>query len=363
MPPTLGRTNVCKYTFGGTNEKEIFEFLVSQGADIQSSGNNIDDTLGHLVWSRSMGGVTSSLLPSFHAFLNHMPDVIYDTEEEVLEGVLNEYHGTAEEFPFLQRELCPSFYSMSQGTRTAVAIEAASGHWDACHLPETIRAILGPDPLTVEVFQLEKQLKHAGYGERTTLVHCVSKKIGQNLAMIQRREYMLGFHRNSVFEESHFGVARSIYALWNGLFREFMGIEADMHRVVDGITPFLSFLVGYIKWVELERFSVTAWKTGFREWLKDLQAIGVDLQKFGAKEKRIWAKKLTESERQHFSLDLQNSVDPLDPWPRPLIGFDYGPSPDDWDIWVSERSDHYAGEFWEMIEMEPEVMPGAWPVE
>ncbi|PKY03247.1 hypothetical protein P168DRAFT_305556 [Aspergillus campestris IBT 28561] len=348
------------YTFGGANGKETFEFLVSQGADVHSSGNNIEDTLGYLVWSGSMSGLTSPLLPSFRAFLCHMPDVIYDTEEEVLEGVLNEFHGTAEEFAFFQRELCPSFYSMSQGTRTAVAIEATSGHWDACHLPETIRAILGPGPLRAEDLQLEKQLVHVGYRDRTTLVQCVSRKVGQNLAMIQREEYLSGFHRKTFVEEYPPGPARSRYTSWDGLFKEFMGIGADIHQVVDGRTPFLTFLVGYLKWVEEPKYCVMSWKTGFRVWLKDLQAAGVDLQQFGAKEKRIW-EKLPDRVREYLSQEFQYYYYEL--WLRPLIGFSYGPSPDDWDIWVSEKSDYYAGEFWEMIEMEPEVMPGAWPVE
>ena len=32
-------------------------------------------------------------------------------------------------------------------------------------------------------------------------------------------------------------------------------------------------------------------------------------------------------------------------------------------IWLSEESDHFVGEVWDMIERPVEVMPGAWPKE
>lgn len=43
-----------------------------------------------------------------------------------------------------------------------------------------------------------------------------------------------------------------------------------------------------------------------------------------------------------------------------LIGFKYGPEPEDWDIYWDEPTDMFAGEFWELIENPPPQIPGAW---
>jgi hypothetical protein len=46
-----------------------------------------------------------------------------------------------------------------------------------------------------------------------------------------------------------------------------------------------------------------------------------------------------------------------------VIGFAYGHSPEDWNIWLAEASDAFVGQFWDIIERPVEVMPGAWPEE
>ncbi|PLB41296.1 uncharacterized protein BDW47DRAFT_133687 [Aspergillus candidus] len=340
----------------GKGEK-MFEFLMSQGADVYSSGNSIDNTLGYLVWTGSSGGFSLKLLPSLRVVLPHVPDLIYDTEEEVLNGVLKDFHGTAEDFLFLQRECCPSFYSMSRRTRLAVATGAASGYWDACHMPETIRTIIGPGPLTAEDLQWDTTLICDIHGPGN-LVNAVSRKVGQNLAVAQHLEYTAGLKSNS-WTKDNCHHQRALYESWNNMLHEFLLIGGDIHHVNSGETPFLSFLVGYIGWLARKKYRVMAWNIGFRVWLKELQAIGIDLQQFGKNEKRIWKTEVSEFEQEYFGWEFLWGYEQ---WPRPLMGFSYGPSPDDWNIWVSEKTDHYAGEFWEMIEMEPEEMPGAWPV-
>jgi hypothetical protein len=43
-----------------------------------------------------------------------------------------------------------------------------------------------------------------------------------------------------------------------------------------------------------------------------------------------------------------------------LVGFTYGPSPDDWRFWGSDPTDEFAGDFWHMPENPWGRMPGAW---
>lgn len=285
-----------------------------------------------------------------------MQDLVYDKEEETLEGVLNEFHGTPEEFLFLQREICPSFFLMSKQTRIAVAIEAASGYWDASHMPETIRTILGPGTLEVADLQFEKRLVHAGHGYGT-LVHCVARKIGQNLALAQHMECTLRFHgAYSHARRQAYDLQNSHYQAWNKLFLEILSTGVGLHLLSDRQTPFLSFLEGYITWLDKKKYLVMAWNSGFRVWLKDLQAAGVNLQQFGQNEEKVWKEELIDLEREYFASESTWGV----PWSRPLIGFSYGSSPNNWVLWLSERCDSFALDFWRLIEREIEVMPGGW---
>ncbi|KAJ5640000.1 uncharacterized protein N7484_007862 [Penicillium longicatenatum] len=350
------------YAFVGIEGVASFEFLLSQGADPFSWGNNVSNTLGYLVWSGSCGiegqGHGRSLLPSLRIVLRHMQELVYDTEEETLDGVLNEFHGTAEEFLFLQREICPSFFLMSKQTRIAVAIGAASGHWDASHMPQTIRTILGPGTLEVDDLQFGECLVHDGYYR--TLVHCVARKIGQNLALSQHMEYTLKFHgANSHARQQAYDLQKSHYQAWNKLFLEFLYIGVDVHHLLDRRTPFLSFLEGYITWLDEKKYLVMSWNSGFRVWLKELQAAGVNLQQFGQTEERIWKKELGELEREYFASKPTWGG----PWSRPLIGFSYGSSPNNWVLWLSEGCDSFALDFWTLIERQIEIMPGGWSVD
>ncbi|RYP11636.1 hypothetical protein DL767_011113 [Monosporascus sp. MG133] len=43
-----------------------------------------------------------------------------------------------------------------------------------------------------------------------------------------------------------------------------------------------------------------------------------------------------------------------------LMGYKYGPEPEDWDVYWSEPTDEFAGDFWELVENPPLQVPGAW---
>ncbi|KAL3431029.1 hypothetical protein BDV09DRAFT_188729 [Aspergillus tetrazonus] len=141
------------YAASGLNGHEVLEFLLNEGSDMSIAGNFSKPVtpLSYLVWSGSMGGGQGcTLLPSLQVLLRRSEE-FYETPEETMDGFLADFHGTAEEFRFCQQRCCPNFYQMPQWTRVAVAATAASGFWDAYHMPETIRTILEESELGAEM--------------------------------------------------------------------------------------------------------------------------------------------------------------------------------------------------------------------
>lgn len=100
-------------------------------------------------------------------------------------------------------------------------------------------------------------------------------------------------------------------------------------------------------------------------WLEMLYDTGVDLVKYGQKEKELRQEGRTTS---HCSFEVW-------PWdflhPRIIgtgkrfekefwISFSYGPKPSDWQFWLIEGMDDWFLEFWDMLDHPERAMPGAW---
>ncbi|OQD82036.1 hypothetical protein PENANT_c023G00058 [Penicillium antarcticum] len=339
------------------NRAEIIKFLLQQGTDpgLQGHGKvDFNTALRHLVWTGNMFSPESRhLLPSMR-LLCPSEEMIYDTPEEVLGGILSDFHGSAEEFLFFQRQFCPTFYDMPQWVRIAVAARATSGIWDANHMPELVRTILGEKPWKPENLQLKTSWR---WWTEMTLVHCIAMRIGGSLAALEklqreRRGFTLKGGRGGMieFEKKHLEALR-LYEAWNALFRDLLLAGVDLHHVVGGMTPFLAFLGGFIYWWDFNQCAMKGWDLAVHVWVTDLQTGGVDLQTFGPMEEQLWKKGLTERDvfwRRNWG------------WQR-VIGFSHGQYPHSWGLWLSERSDGYSGEFWEMMEEPTTAIPGAWP--
>jgi len=151
--------------------------------------------------------------------------------------------------------------------------------------------------------------------------------------------------------------------MWRELIREFVSARAPLHKL-DGQnrTPFWHLF-------NISSYYSSRFQHDFvvKMWLEDLLTCGVDLQKYGAEEYIVLRRNRDNLLPGEDIRDI-----PLwkmrRPFPYRIIGFSYGPHPDDWKIWVSEISDQFAGDFWEMIEAgqgsteEPVnlAMPGSW---
>jgi hypothetical protein len=313
--------------------------------------------LSYLVWSGSVGGEQGhTLLPSLRILLRRSEE-LYETPEETISGFLSEFHGTAEEFLFCQQRCSPNFYRMPQWTRVAVAARAASGVWDAYHMPEMIRTVLGESALGAELLQQEWASENDP--ATVTLVHSVAQKLGRSQAGMQlcrptRKPSQGAKQFEASWTERQEFKRHKLCESWNRLFREFLLAGIDLHQIVDGKTPLIAFLQGYFYHDKRPKNESSACVMAVRAWLTELKAAGVNLNRFGRKEVKLW--KSGDVQRDIWCLGGNGE------WKR-LINIVYGAYPSDWNVWFSEYFDSYAGEFWDLIEQEVEAMPGGWPVE
>lgn len=104
-----------------------------------------------------------------------------------------------------------------------------------------------------------------------------------------------------------------------------------------------------------------------RFYLFVLQVAGIDLVDYGRKEKQLHDQRAVDKTFQYTFWPTDSRQMAIEwigissaeaTWD--LIGFTYGPSPDDWQFWGSQPTDIFAGDFWKMMESPWERMPGAW---
>ena len=321
------------------NQPEIFKLLADRGADVTGSGAAFD--IGHFSGVKSSN---NTYLPLLRVLSSYLGDMIEDTPTEAVEGILPSIIGTPDEFLFLQRHICPSFYQMPHWVRFAVATRALDKTNVPDPSPETIRTILGDAPLSPQNLQREwPRTSHFHYYPPITLVHAIMVTIGRIATNTSRPP--------SYWNNWNIEATAILYESWRRLFREILEAGIDVHQIVAGQTPLLRFLGRLIFWGSIWPDSNSArwldWDPALREWLADLKSAGIDLNQFGRREESIPKSGMVGRE---FG------------WPKyiRLIGFRYGPFPDDWSLWWSEWTDGFVGEFWAMIERRYE-MPGSWP--
>ncbi|GIJ83297.1 hypothetical protein Asppvi_002116 [Aspergillus pseudoviridinutans] len=104
-----------------------------------------------------------------------------------------------------------------------------------------------------------------------------------------------------------------------------------------------------------------------QRWALELQAAGVDLAAYGAKESALWKSGAVDSSFKVFMWSLRkdpfyhNQSEEYGEWLEVhLFSLSYGPNPEDWHVWFDNPVDEVVGEFWEMMEREEEIMPGTW---
>ncbi|RYP55718.1 hypothetical protein DL771_012459 [Monosporascus sp. 5C6A] len=108
---------------------------------------------------------------------------------------------------------------------------------------------------------------------------------------------------------------------------------------------------------------------GLDLWAKDrygyLKAAGIDVTRYGRCEMELLRDAALTRDfvpcRIYHQKYPWKAPDPV--WrgvPIRLMGYKYGPEPEDWDVYWSEPTDEFAGDFWGLVENPPLQVPGAW---
>jgi hypothetical protein len=115
----------------------------------------------------------------------------------------------------------------------------------------------------------------------------------------------------------------------------------------------------YFNWPRSYHSEILDRAMGF--WVSALHDSGVDLKEYGQRESLIWAS-LGESGEDKAEYIEYTTGGTSDYYfgDRRLLGFCYGPFPEDWRVWENEPTDEFAGDFWLMLDKIVEVMPGTW---
>ncbi|RYO82477.1 hypothetical protein DL766_006336 [Monosporascus sp. MC13-8B] len=100
-------------------------------------------------------------------------------------------------------------------------------------------------------------------------------------------------------------------------------------------------------------------------WVGSLKAAGINVTGYGCREMELLRDtSLTRDSIPCLGYYQECKWDVPDPVWRGvsirLMGYKYGPEPEDWDVYWSEPTDEFAGDFWELVENPPLQVPGAW---
>ncbi|KAI1374189.1 hypothetical protein F4677DRAFT_172830 [Hypoxylon crocopeplum] len=96
-----------------------------------------------------------------------------------------------------------------------------------------------------------------------------------------------------------------------------------------------------------------------KAWLEALKQAGVDLNAYGRREHKILTEDGSRGPGQLGNIRYYPIIY-LNGNKSYLIGFKYGPEPEDWKVYWDEPTDRFAGEFWKSIESPPLRIPGSW---
>jgi hypothetical protein len=147
---------------------------------------------------------------------------------------------------------------------------------------------------------------------------------------------------------------------WMALVRQLIVAGADIHAITDASeTPFISALMASYDrsrspWTCTAMAAAKRAPQMLRSWVEALHHARVDLELYGEKETELQLSGAVSKDvfGHRYSGPGHQS------WR--IIGFSYGARPNDWKLWVSESTDEFAGQFWDMIDHPERKIPGAW---
>lgn len=271
------------------------------------------------------------------------------SRSEVNTAELVTYRGPVSAFSALLKYMDTPIEELSFDTRCGLAMELAKT--PDFNSPELFLLALGCNPTYPPATQYQTS-------EGFTLLHSVAGALG-----------VLSAHSTTKYENIRYLVDYEDFELWisgwKSILQELVTSGADVH--ITGLPPYrglahvqatpmlLMFMFAYIYcFGQLPRINP---QQVLNSWISTLYDSGVDLIAYGLRERSTWSP--LEIDRTNMISDLRDPCYYYFGQQR-FIGFDYGQSPKDWILWENEPTDEFAGEFWSMLEIKEEIMPGTW---
>jgi hypothetical protein len=292
---------------------------------------------------------------------------------------LHLFHGTLALFRLLQTSLYPNYYNISFRSRAIVTMSISDRY---CNSPDVARAALG----IIDSSQVDIEISFEGLfwisDTKSTLLQCVAERFGHSVFKPSyrpsRREIYGPLYRSTtdtlavpatdMFDEEHYP-----YCGWKAFVGQLIRAGADPNAetpdgtalmiVVDGAFVFSSDKRLFSN--ERPSLEETLRKPGkgkiaLLAWLEVLKNFGVDLEAYGRKESSILSREDVEWPGREILLYRKGAYYRRCGLYLRLIGFEFGPNPEDWKFWFSDPTDQLVGEFWDMVEHPERRTPGAW---
>lgn len=270
-----------------------------------------------------------------------------DQDDRVSICLLEYYNGPVEAFRQLRRQIWPDveFHDrLFSKTRhqLALALLCNLGQSINHNTPHLVRDVLSQDACLHCEPEDDIHCPACNDGD-SNLLHTIASNVG---------------YRASLGE--------TLLDDWHDLVRDALANKSSVHQIQDLKTPFLVLVTAALlqplcepdsfKRTLNDRFARCNLIMGI--WLKDVKHGGIDLEEYGRKEQKLINSGRIDKDVDYSWYDRRYGDDN---WRSiRLVALEYGPLVGDWKLWWSEPTDKLAGDFWQLVEHQPAVMPGSW---
>jgi len=301
-------------------------------------------------------------------------------DEDLVDNVriLKNFEGSTSTFKYLQDQFFPPYKTLPINDISRIICEMTS----QVHYADVASDLLDLQLGDIELCQMIKYAEQTG----TSLLNLVF-------------EYLFNVYHLNIFSSpgGTYAILKNETYPGRCLVRRLIQSGASLHypppidKIKDcldwdnkhgGVTPLWAFVEECLSHPDM-KFSqaLLLMEKLLREvWLADLVLLDVDLERYGRDEYACY--KDSKAREMHglkidylLNRQVRNIELGLDEYCGgdddcfiiEPIGFQYGPRPEDWHFWFPERTDQFAGDFWNLIEnglierqKDLRRLPGSW---
>ena len=290
----------------------------------------------------------SSPGPCTHLFQQLLPVSELDRENKI--ATLARF-ASPKDFSFVQKKIWPDFYSIENTIFRLRVVERMTGtkhtHW----MLETVSMMM-----VLGNWVTDSTDHSPNASEFYWELYNIFSNIAFMFGTFSAKSWCSGDSRTAWVEP----LQRTMQAIMNLFeFPIHLTTGPQDSQSVSNYTQLERLIAGYDiisrqEWILKGRaaFSPTAFMNAILPWLRLLRDCGVDLEEYGQNQTFDIKRCRSHNEKYPVYLYLH------------MVGFCYGPNPENWHFWLAEPTDELAGEFWRLIDSysEPSVLriPGGW---